>query len=405
MRFLLSLATLSFTLSTPLLATDDAEELTKDHREFALSLYPVLDTPDVNLVFSPYSIASCLSMVYVGARGETASQMQNALHLGIDRKTIAKTTSALNLSLLPKTKEDTAYQLNIANALWVDQGTFLLSDFRYAIEQQFKAKLGILNFSQSANALTTINNWVAQQTQNKIPNLLSDNDINAVTRLVLTNAVYFQGSWAHPFDPKATKNAPFHPTPDTTTTVKMMPQVLFTPYYENELMQAIALPFAGEANSGGKLAFVILLPKSADNFSDMFQELSESFDNWISSLKTQQVDLKIPKFSLSDRYELNDPLKQLGMEDAFGSEANFTGINGMRDLFLNVVVHETFFDLDENGVVAAAATAAGMSVKSVKPGEPPIVMNVDHPFLFFIVDLNTQAMLFMGKMAQPGSLQ
>jgi serpin B len=406
MRLLFSLATLSFALSSPfLLADDNTEELTKDHREFALSLYPVLDTADDNLIFSPYSIASCLSMVYVGARGETAMQMQSVLHLKVDRKSIGKTTSALGLSLQPKKKEDTNYQLNIANALWVDQGIFLLTDFRYVIEQQFNAKLGILNFTQSANALTTINQWVAQQTENKIPSLLAANDINALTRLVLTNAVYFKGSWVYPFDPKATKSAPFHPTPDTTITVQMMPQLLFAPYYENELVQAIALPFVGTSNSGGKLAYVVLLPKSADNFADVFEELSESFDSWISSLKMQQIDLKMPKFSLSNRYDLNAPLAQLGMEDAFDSDANFTGIDGMRDLFLNKVVHEAFFDLDENGITAAAATAAGMNAKGAKPPEAPTVMNVDHPFLFFIVDLNTQEMLFMGKMAQPGNSQ
>ena len=412
MKLILITATLSFIgSSVPLLADADVssglgiDELTKDHREFALSLYPVLDVEDSNLVFSPYSIATCLSMVYVGARGETASQMEKALHLEIDRKTIAKTSSLLAQSLMLKKKEDNGYQLNIANALWIDQGIFLLADFRYAIEQQFKAKLGILNFTQSVNALSTINDWVSEQTQGKIVNLLAGNDINALTRLVLTNAVYFQGTWERPFDPKNTKNAPFHPKPDATMMVSMMSQVLFAPYYENELMQAIALPFIGMANGGNKLALVILLPKSADNFSNMFDELNASFDHWISTLEPQQVNLKIPKFTLSNRYDLNESLKQLGMEDAFDSDANFTGIDGMRDLFLNKVVHQAFFDFDENGVTAAAATAAAINATSAGPKETAFVMNVDHPFLFFIVDLNTQEMLFMGKIAKPGKTQ
>lgn len=384
---------------------DNVTELTKDHREFALSLYPVLDAPDANLVFSPYSIATCLSMVYVGARGETASQMEKTLHLEMDRKAIPKASAALAGSLMPKKKEDNVYQLNIANALWVDQGTFLLADFRYAIEEQFKAKLGILNFSQPDNARSTINSWISAQTQNKIPNLLSEKDIDALTRLVLTNAVYFQGTWAQPFDPKGTKNAPFYPTPETKATVKMMTQVLSTPYFENDLIQAIAFPFIGTASSGGKLALVILLPKSAENFSAMLQELSESFESWISSLKYERVDLKMPKFSLSNRFDLNDPLQKMGMLDAFESDANFLGIDGMRDLYLSKVVHQTFFDLDENGVTAAAATAASLNIKSAGPQEPPTVMTVDHPFLFFIVDLNSQEMLFMGKMTEPDNTQ
>jgi serpin B len=381
--------------------SENLVEMTKSHREFALSLYPLLNAENENLVFSPYSLATCLSMVYLGARGETASQMAKTLHLEIDRKSIAKTSSELTQSFMLKKKEENAYQLNVANALWLDQGTFLLADFRYAIEEQFKAKLSLLNFAQPSNALASINNWVSQQTQEKIPQLLTEKDINPLTRLILTNALYFQGTWAQPFDQKITQNANFHPTPDTTSTVKMMAQTLSTPYYENELIQAVALPFIGMANSSGRLAFVILLPKSADNFSSMYQELSDSFESWISSMKYQRVELKIPKFNLANRYDLNEPLEALGMQDAFDSDANFIGIDGMRDLFLNKVIHQTFFDLDENGITAAASTAASMSLKSSLPQEPSISMNVDHPFLFFIVDLKSQEMLFMGKIAEP----
>ena len=400
---ILSLTAFSISILSPLCA-DDVRELTKDHREFALSLYPVLDSDGDNLVFSPYSISTCLSMAYIGSRAETASQMEKALHLNIDRKALPKASGSLSQLLTLKSKEENAYQLNLANAIWLEQGKFLLSDFRFSIQEQFKAKLGILSFSQPSNARAIINSWVSEQTQDKIPHLLSANDINESTQLVLTNAVYFQGTWMQPFDSKMTQNALFHPTPDTNTTVKMMRQLSYIPYYENELLQAIALPFVGTAASGGRLALVVLMPKSADNFSMMFQGLSESFTDWISSFNYQRIDLRMPKFSLSNRYDLNEPLKQLGMDDAFDSDANFAGIDGMRDLFINKVVHETFFDLDENGVTAAAATAASMSMKSeAPPKEPPIAMLIDHPFLFFIVDLNAQEMLFMGKIAEPSS--
>ncbi len=382
----------------------DVQPLTTAHQEFAFSLYPILETSDDNLVFSPYSIATCLSMVYVGARGDTATQMEKVLHLNIDRKSLGKAAFSLAQSLQPKKKEENTYQLNLANALWIDQQSFVLADFRYAIEQQFKAKLGILNFSQTANAVATINNWISQQTQGKIDTLLMSNDIDAMTRLVLTNAVYFQGVWNHPFDPKMTRNATFYPTPETTTSVKMMAQVLFAPYYENDLLQAVALSFVGTTTSSGKLALVILLPKSADNFSNMEQALSESFEEWLSALKSERVDLKLPKFQLSARYDLNAPLKQLGMEEAFDSDANFTGIDGLRDLYLNKVVHQTFFDLNENGVTAAAATAASMNTTAIGPQQqPPIPLYVDHPFLFFIIDMNSHEMLFMGKMVEPGA--
>jgi serpin B len=394
---------LSGSLSADL--NSDLSTLTKDHTAFAFSLYPNLDVAGDNLVFSPYSISTCLSMVYLGAREDTQSEMQSTLHLELDRKTLAKTAYALNQSLLPKQTTEKTYQLNMANAIWIDQGTFLLTDFRYAIEEQFKSKLGILNFEMTPTALSTINNWISEQTQVKIPNLLNPNDIDELTRLVLTNAVYFQGAWVSPFNPKATNVAPFHPTPETSVNVKMMHQTFFTSYYENGLMQALSLPFTGVTNGDSNLAFLLLLPKSADNFSTMIDEFSKSYSEWISSLRPFNIDLSLPKFTFSSRYDLQKPLQDLGMHDPFGSNANFTGIDGMRDLFLNKVVHQAFFALDENGVTAAAATAASMNVTSALPSEPPIQFVADHPFLFLIIDLKSQEMLFMGKVVQPSDIK
>lgn len=379
----------------------DLSLLSDNHTQFALSLYPALEEEDRNFVFSPYSISTCLSMVYLGARGETQTQMQSVLHLSVDRKNLGKAAYALNQSLLPKKDQETTYQLNMANALWVDQGTFLLTDFRYAIEEQFKSKLGKLNFSMTSNATATINDWISKQTMGKIPDLLKPDDLNELTRLVLTNAVYFQGAWSSPFNPKATQDAPFYPTPESNTTAEMMHQTLFAPYYENDLMQAVALPFVGTSNQGSHLAFLLMVPKSSDNFSNMFHEFSESYEEWVSLLSSKRIDLTLPKFAFSSRYDLNKPLQDLGMEDAFDSNANFTGIDGMRDLFLNKVVHQAFFACDEKGVVAAAATAASINVTSALPNEPPISLVVDHPFLFFIIDLKSHEMLFMGKVIHP----
>lgn len=394
---------ISLALSAPLSAdlNADLSVLTDDHTQFALSLYPELEKENHNFVFSSYSVATCLSMVYLGARGDTQSQIQSALHLNVDRKSLGKTACALNQSLLPKKNNGSTCKLNMANAMWVDQGTFLLTDFRYTIEEQFKSKLGKLNFAATSNAMTTINDWISKQTEGKIPNLLQPNDINELTRLVLTNVVYFQGNWVSPFDLKATHEATFYPTPETNTAVDMMHQTLFAPYYENELIQAIALPFDGINNNGGKLTFLLLMPKSADNFSSMFHEFSKSYKEWFSSLNPKQVDLTLPKFTLSTRYDLGNPLQNLGIKDAFDSNANFTGIDGMQDLFLDKVVHQAFFALDEKGVVASAATAASIGLTSISPTEPAVPFVVDHPFLFFIIDLKSHEMLFMGKVTHP----
>ncbi len=390
-------------LTAPLAAdpASDIQQLNKDHTQFAFSLYPALTPGEENLVFSPLSIANCLSMVYLGARGETEAQMQKALHLEIDRKNIAKTSCLLNQSLQPSNETEKTYTLKTANAVWVDQDTFLLTDFRYSLEKQFQATLSKINFSMPSNALLEINDWISQQTQGKITHLLTTDDINEKTRLVLTNAVYFQGNWRYAFDPKLTQDWPFHPSSDSSITVKMMHQTRSLPFFENQLLQAVAIPFIGTSSGGGDLSFVLLLPKSAENLTTMTSELTSEFSHWLSALSPQKVELKLPKFTLNSRFDLGEPLQRLGMEDAFDSSANFVGIDGMRDLLLNKVIHQTFFALDEAGVTAAAATAASMNVTSSLEKTPPVQLIADHPFLFFIVDLKSQEMLFMGKILQP----
>ncbi len=372
------------------LAAQDGPTLVKDIAEFAFSLYPALD--ESNLIFSPYSVATNLSMVYIGARGETETQMNQALHLSLNRKAIGKASFALSQSLLPSNAKN-SFQLNIANAIWVDQGIFLLSDFRYAIEKQFNAKLGMINFAETGQSLDTINHWVSSQTQDFIPHLLNAEDLNTETRLVLTNAAYLQGAWTSPFNPAKTIEAPFHSMSGPSNSTEMMQQTSTFPYYENDMIQAVALPFIG-----GNLSFVVFLPKSESNFLPLFDDLKESWSDWLSSMTSKRIALQLPKYTLNNRFDLKKPLEQLGMEDAFDSDANFVGIDGMRDLFLNKVLHEAYISVDENGVVAAAATAAPASVKGANAH--PISMVVDHPFLFFIVDLKTHAMLFMGKIEE-----
>jgi serpin B len=182
----------------------------------------------------------------------------------------------------------------------------------------------------------------------------------------------------------------------------MMDKTLTLPYYENDLLQAAALPFVGTTAAKGTLAAVFLLPKSAENFPAMYDELPHAFTSWLTALKSQLVSLKLPKFTIDTRFDLSAPLKTLGLEEAFGPEANFSGIDGLRDLHVDKVVHQAFFDLHENGVTAAAATAAMMNRTSLPPDHSSAVsMILDHPFLFFIVDLKSQEILFMGKVVNP----
>lgn len=381
-------------------ATDNLAELVQNQTEFAFSCYSAIDSdPSSNTLFSPYSLSTCLSMVFLGAREDTADEIQNTLHLKIDRDQVAATSLALAQKLESKSKEAPNYQLQVANAIWVDQQTFILSEYAHTLESSFRAKIDRINFQKADKATATINQWISDQTGAKITNLLSPADLNEQTRLVLTNAVYFQGSFVSPFDEKQTKKTPFYPTPDTTSSVAMMQQTGSFPYLENDLFQMLSLPFVDK--NGAKMALAILLPKSTDNLPQIEDDLDHTFQEWLPSLQTSRVIVQLPKFTLKKRLDFNQTLQQMGMKIPFTTEANFSGIDGKLDLYLSKVIHEALFALDEAGVVAAAATAAGMNKTSAQPAAAPTPFIADHPFLFFIIDMTSREILFMGKFQEP----
>lgn len=368
---------------------------------FGFSLYEALnESAPTNLVFSPYSIFSCLSMVTIGARETTATEMAKALHLlSYSRNELPIAASMLAKYLTVTNNE--SYSLQTANGLWLDQDTFVLADFRHAVEKGYQANVQSLDFSKTADAINTINEWIDNQTRHKISSLLQPDDINGSTRMVLTNAVCFQGKWQMPFDPKRTKEATFHLDQDSDVDVQMMEQVSSFPFMENEILQVLALPFM-KKEERSCLACMILLPKKKSSISAVEEIFSqETLSGWIDQLKNETVSVKMPKFCLNLRSDLNDPLKMLGIENAFSTEANFSGINGMRDLFLSKVVHEAFFSLDEAGVVAAAATSASMNAKATPPTSPLRSFVADRPFLFVLVDLKSKLPLFVGKVQDP----
>jgi serpin B len=376
---------------TPTTDPGDLKQLTQDHAEFAFSLYSGINSdPSTNLIFSPYSITSCLEMLFIGARNETADEIQQTLHLELDRTQLLPLSSQLIQKL-----KSTGPQLDIANGMWLGSQFFVLSDYSHAIESAFQGKITRVDFTRPEQAAQTINQWILDKTRGKISNLIQTSDLDEATRLVLTNAVSFQGNWRSSFDPMLTAEHPFSPTPETSTSISMMKQTGSFPYFENDLIQMVALPFEGS------LACVLLLPKSQENLAIVEADLTNTFTEWLSTLKKDQVMVQIPKFTTTHRLDLNQILQTLGMNLSFTTQANFSGIDGKLDLYVSKVVHQAFFSLDENGVTAAAATAASIGVKSLAPASPPVSFVADHPFLFFIIDLATQEMLFMGKFQLP----
>ncbi|HSW86013.1 MAG TPA: serpin family protein [Rhabdochlamydiaceae bacterium] len=381
---------------------DQTKELIKDISEFSFSLFSSVNEPSNNILFSPYSIYSCLSMVYAGTRGETASEMQTALSLNVNQKKLPGASAKLaNMLKSKETEAGGSYEMHLANGLWLDMDTFVLSDFRHIAENEYHAAVQSLDFSKTDLAINTINDWISGQTYGKISKILQEGDVDGSTRVLLTNAVYFKGSWQKPFDPKATKTSPFFSSPEASTDVKMMENTSHFSYFENDSMQMLSLPFKGKTAENSQLACLILLPKSTQ-MTDLEKALTVSnIEESISQLKSQNVHVQLPKINLKMRMELNPALQALGIKLAFTKDGDFSGIDGMRDLFLSKVIHDTFFSLDEAGVTAAAATAASINATAVLEKNPPIEFIANHPFIFLIADLNYKTVLFMGKFQRP----
>jgi len=373
-------------------------ELAYSETDFAFSLVRLID--EDQFVISPYSIYATLSMTYQGARGKTDQEMQKALYLTIDKKQLPFYFAQLNETLSFSNHEDSIAFLSF-NALWLGVNSFILSDFRHSIQDDYQAYLQTIDFN-SPDAALEINSWVKDKTLGKIPNLLQPGDLNALTQMILTNATYFKGGWLNTFDPKNTITAPFFTEHKDPLNVEMMHQKATFSYLETDKAQVIALPFKQKDFLSNRFACVLFLPKEDVKISSLHISLSSnSFQEQLSSLQPTYIDLKCPKFKLCYRLLLNQLLQKMGIALAFSPQADFSGINGLHNLFISQVFHEAIFDFDESGVTAAAATAAAISVTSIPYENPPIEFNANHPFLFFIVDLNLKIPLFMGQVLYP----
>ncbi len=377
------------------------EQLVFDTNTFACHAYPHA-AKEGNCIFSPYSVFSCLGMAYVGAAGETASEMADALSIHMSKYDHIGQFAKVNAELLSSLRsKEGPYKLDVANAMWLGQDTQILSDYRHMIRNDFDANIQSLDFSQSKEAVSIINTWISNETQGKIPRLLAETDISSLTRLVLTNAIYFQGSWKFPFQEKLSKQAPFHVTPGSDKPVLMMEQTESFAYHETEQCQFLLLPFVSSQDTGSELACFFLLPKNA--LSSVESSLSPALiHSYLELAETRRIHMQIPRFTLASKLYLKEVLEQMGMKAAFTKEADFSGIDGLTDLYIDKVLHEAYFACNEYGVSASAATAATMAFKSAGPSPtPPIEFLADHPFLFGIVDLKSKVMLFLGKVVDP----
>ncbi len=362
---------------------------------FTGDLYGALRAQEGNLFLSPASISISLAMVEAGARGGTEAEMVKTLHLPPNTPAIHESFGAL----VRRLKDDASgCELRTANALWAQQGYPFLDSYRRVVQDMYNAQASEADFARAAESVRKIiNDWTAGQTNARIRDLIPSGLLNANTRLVLVNAIYFKGLWESPFKPDLSEDAPFQLEPEQTVQVRMMRQKGNFKYGETDTMQLLEMPYVG-----GRIAMAILLPRAVDGLPALEQQFnSTALQDWLSRARKVETAVSIPKFRMESSFSLNDTLIALGMPLAFSMKADFSGMaDDDKALFLSAVVHKAFVEVNEEGTEAAAATGAAVAVKSSVP-RPPKIFNADHPFLFIMRDTDTGAILFLGRVMNP----
>jgi serpin B len=386
---------------SPIVSQTDQETFVNGNTDFAFDLYQLVKKKDGNLFYSPYSISLALAMTYAGARGQTEEQMSEAMNFLLQQDRLHPAFNYLDLELSSrgegaKGKDGEGFQLNIVNAIWGQEDYEFLDEFLDTMAENYGAGIRLLDFiSEAEKARITINDWVSENTEGKIEDLIPQGAINALTRLVLTNAIYFNAAWAFPFDESMTRDSAFYLLDGSTVNVPMMHQTESFGYAAGDHYQAVELPY-----DGGELSMVVILPREG-HFGEFESQLnSDLVSGILGELELKNVALAMPKFTFDSKLDLKETLADLGMTDAFvPSQADFSGIDGTRNLVITDVFHKAFVAIDEEGTEAAAATAVVVGLTAAP--EEPIEVTLDRPFMFIIRDIETGTILFVGRVMNP----
>jgi serpin B len=381
-------------LAGTLLAADS--ELVSSLDGFTVKSYKQLDQGDGNLILSPLNIATVLSMVLAGARGQTADEIRSVLGVQADPGYDASVGTLF--SDLAKSGNAEGNQLLTADGLWVQKGFDLQPAFEKTMETDYRASVSLVDFVMDAEAVRSrINRWTEERTKGRIKNLLRAGSLNGQTRLVLASAIYFWGRWQAPFVPSKTKPAPFTLPTATTTQAAFMNQTSRFGYTETPLAQLLEMRYAGTG-----FAFDILLPKTAAGLPELERSLTkDTLTGWLGNVVARKVQLSLPKFRTESEFSVGKTLAAMGMPTAFSNQADFSGISGKRGLMISEVLHKAFIEVSEQGTEAAAASGAVIAATAAREPEQTVVFRADHPFIFLIRDTRTQAILFIGRLTDP----
>ncbi len=379
---------------------EDAEELADANNQFAFDLYQQLNSGQGNVLYSPYSLYQALTMVYAGARGDTASQFESVLHYPLSQEEIHAVSNALNLALSSQSnntgQDDQKFTLEIANAIWAQRDGHVEQSYLDLISEHYAAGMRTVDFAQSQEAADLINQWAQENTNDKIKEIANPSMFNVNTRLALTNAVYFKGAWFFPFMEENTTKEDFTLLDGENVEVDMMMTSEEFSALKNERVQMVELRYH---NSPIVMDLIAPIDGSWEAFSQTLT--SGLLDDYIGQLETRRVNLSLPKFKIeTPEMDLINPMQELGLIDVFGMNADLSGMTGDKSLLISTLVQKAFIDVNEAGTEAAAVTIAVAQEKAMISPDP-ITISFDSPFLFLIRDTNTGTILFIGQLMQP----
>ncbi|MEE4353794.1 MAG: serpin family protein [Desulfatiglans sp.] len=375
----------------------DVKAAVTSNNAFAMDLYQKLRESDGNIFFSPYSISTALAMTLGGARGNTETEMARTLRFSLGRENLHSALAQVE-SRLNELQKAGNIKLSIANSLWPQQDYKFLDEYLSLIKKYYGVSITPVDYKRAREeARTMINQWVEDKTQEKIKELIQPGVLDALTRLVLVNAIYFKGNWQSQFRPEKKKDAPFYMPSKKSVQAPMMTQKGKFRYADLGSFEMLELPYVGN-----EMSMIALLPKKVDGLKQLGADLSaENLKQWKSRLRKRELLVFLPKFKMTSMFRLDKTLVSMGMVDAFSdSKANFAGMDGRPDwLYIGAVIHKAFVDVNEEGTEAAAATAVVMEARGI-PAPPP-VFRADHPFVFLIQENRTGSILFIGRVTDP----
>ena len=389
--------------TAPAVAADDAKVFVEDQAAFAVSLYKVVATDSgTNVFFSPHGISSVLAMTYAGARGQTATEMKTALQFSLPSERLHSAFNALDLALAgrgAKAKDGMPFQLSIARSAWAQQNESFAMPFLDTLAVHHGAGVELVDFAGAPEpSRLRINEWVANRTAERIPELLSPNILTSSTRMVLVNAVYFNAAWSYPFDTSATTPAPFMKLDGATTDVATMRGEAYRGFVATDEYEAVSMPY-----DGNELDMVAIVPRLGAFASFEASLTGTKMLGILDGLSPSMVDLSYPKLAIEAKLGLAPALRALGMEAAFDEHAaDFSGIGPWRPYVMDVL-HNSFLDVNERGTEAAATTAVIVGEGSGGAPPPHVRMVVDRPFVVAIVDRSTKTLLFLGRVLEPNA--